>query len=91
MAFRRVPVACTKSTSTGSAADVRTAELIVDLVQGYGLIGLVVAAAFLLFGIERIDASARGAYAFRPLLVPGIVLLWPLVLVLWLRRAPARA
>ena len=35
--------------------------------------------------------SARGAYAFRPLLVPGLILLWPLVLWRWwmlTRRAP---
>lgn len=33
--------------------------------------GLAVGAAFLLFGIERVDPSARGAYAFRPLPLPG--------------------
>ena len=27
--------------------------------------------------------DARGAYVFRPLLVPGVVLLWPLVLWRW--------
>ena len=42
------------------------------------------AAAFLLGGgIERVEPAARGAYAVRPLLVPGIVLLWPLVLWRW--------
>ena len=43
-----------------------------------------VAAAFLLGGgIERVAPAARGAYAVRPLLVPGLVLLWPLVLWRW--------
>lgn len=60
-----------------------TAEIIVTLATAYGAVGLVVAAAFLLFGIDRIDDSARGVYAFRPLLIPGIVLLWPLVLWRW--------
>jgi hypothetical protein len=46
-------------------------------------LGLVVAIAFLSFGIDRVDPAARGAYAVRPLLVPGIVLLWPLVIVRW--------
>ncbi len=55
--------------------------------QAYGAIGAVVAAWFLLWRIEQIDPMARGAYAFRPLLVPGIVLLWPLVL--WRATAPA--
>ncbi len=48
--------------------------------QAYGAIGALVAAWFLLWRIETIDPRARGAYAFRPLLVPGLVLLWPLVL-----------
>jgi hypothetical protein len=45
--------------------------------------GLLTAAAFLGFGIDRVDPAARGAWAFRPLLAPGIVLLWPLVLWRW--------
>jgi len=46
----------------------------------YGGIGAVVAAWFLFLRIERDDAMTRGAYAFRPLLLPGVVMLWPLVL-----------
>jgi hypothetical protein len=53
----------------------------------YGAAGFGVAVAFLLFGLERAAPSARGAYAFRPLLVPGLMLLWPLVLWRWLRHA----
>ncbi|WP_346909853.1 hypothetical protein [uncultured Roseibium sp.] len=45
--------------------------------------GLVTGIAFLLYGIDRIDEAAEGAYAVRPLLLPGIVLLWPLVLWRW--------
>ncbi|MEO0809493.1 MAG: hypothetical protein AAFW82_02425 [Pseudomonadota bacterium] len=47
--------------------------------------GSAVAVVFLLIGIDRIDADARGSYTFRPLLVPGIILLWPLVLFRWLQ------
>lgn len=47
--------------------------------QAYGAIGALVALWFLMGRIEREDAGARGAYGFRPLLVPGIVMLWPLV------------
>ena len=39
--------------------------------------------AFLFVGIDRVDDSARGAYAFRPLLLPGLVLLWPFVVLRW--------
>ena len=59
------------------------------LVIAYICCGGAVAVAFLLVGLDRIDASARGAHAFRPLLVPGLVLLWPLVLVEWRRRNTA--
>jgi len=47
-----------------------------------------VAFLFLVFGIERVEPYSRGSLAFRPLLVPGLCLLWPLVLVRW--RALAR-
>ena len=52
--------------------------------MAYGATGAVLALAFLLWGIDRVDPSARGAYAFRPLLIPGLVLLWPLVAARWL-------
>lgn len=59
--------------------------------QIYAVIGLPVAAAFALWGIDRVVPDARGAYAFRPLLLPGLVLLWPAVLWRWavLARGPA--
>ncbi len=59
------------------------AATIVNAAMVYGAAGLPVAAVFLLWGIDRIDPAASGAYAFRPLLVPGIVLLWPVVLLRW--------
>ena len=45
--------------------------------------GMVVALAFLSLGIDRVAPQAVGAYAFRPLLIPGLVLLWPLVAWRW--------
>ncbi len=64
-----------------------TPELVPHLVRqaavAYGAIGAVVAAAFLLLGLDRVDPAARGAYAFPPLLVPGLVLLWPVVALRW--------
>jgi len=50
----------------------------------YGAVGAVVAAAFVLIGIDCVDPSSRGAYTFRPMIVPGLVLLWPLVIFRWL-------
>ena len=60
------------------------ARIVIQVLEIYGYVGLAVAAVFLLFGIERVDAGARRAYAFRPLLIPGCVVLWPLVVVRWI-------
>ena len=59
------------------------AALIIYAATVYGAIGAVLALGFLLWGIDRIDLAASGAYAFRPLLFPGAVLLWPLVAARW--------
>lgn len=58
---------------------------LIAFAQIWLLIGSAVAALFLLFGIDRIDEDADGAYVFRPLLIPGILLIWPLVLWRWYR------
>lgn len=49
----------------------------------WGSIGAVVAAIFLTIGIDRIDEDAKGAYVFRPLLIPGVLVIWPFVLWRW--------
>lgn len=59
------------------------AELILLLVKIWGGVGALVALAFLSFGVDRLDEDARGAYVFRLLIVPGVLLLWPLVLWRW--------
>ena len=60
------------------------ARIVIEVLQYYGYVGLAVAAAFLLVGIERVDAGARRSYAFRPLLIPGCIVLWPLVVCRWI-------
>lgn len=62
----------------------QTAEFLLDLGRIYLITGGIVAALFLVIGIDRVEPSARGSYAFRPLLIPGICLIWPLVLYRWL-------
>lgn len=57
--------------------------IIVWLAELWLWAGAAVAVVFLLVGIGRVDDSARGSYTFRPLLVPGVLLLWPLVLMRW--------
>lgn len=53
------------------------------LAQVYLGFGAATALAFLGFGIDRIDESARGVWVFRPVLIPGILLIWPIVLLRW--------
>lgn len=50
----------------------------------YALIGAVIALGFVLFGVDRIDEAARGAWLARLMWLPGLVLLWPLVLIRWI-------
>ena len=59
------------------------AEAILLGLRIWASIGAIVAAIFLTIGIDRIDEDARGAYVFRPLLIPGVLVIWPLVLWRW--------
>ena len=56
----------------------------------YLYVGAAVAVVFLLFGIGRIDENAQDAWVFRPLIIPGVLLIWPLVLWRWLREETGR-
>lgn len=48
-------------------------------------VGVLVAILFLAFGVNRIDASAKGASVFfRPMIFLGCVMLWPAVLIRWI-------
>ncbi len=60
-----------------------TAQMLLLLMQAWCGVGAVIGAAFLLLGLDRVDPAARGAVGFRPLLLPGLVLLWPVVLWRW--------
>jgi hypothetical protein len=66
------------------------AAAIVQIVTIYLAIGGVVGLVFLFTGIDKVDPAARGAYAFRPLLLPGLTLLWPFVVVRWAALASPR-
>lgn len=67
------------------------AQGIVWAMELWLILGALVAAVFLTVGIDRIDEDARGAYIFRPLLIPGVLLIWPLVLWRWWRMETERA
>ena len=59
------------------------AGLLLEAVRLWLLAGTAVAALFLTIGMDRIDEDACDAYVFRPLLIPGVLLIWPLVLWRW--------
>ena len=61
------------------------AEWVLQAMGGWLAIGLLVGIAFALFGVGRVDPDARGSWTFRPLILPGVAALWPLVLVWWIR------
>lgn len=60
-----------------------TAAALVEGLKIYFWIGLGVSALFLVVGVDRIVEAARGSYIFRVLLIPGVIVLWPLVLIRW--------
>jgi len=50
----------------------------------YLVCGLVFAIPFALVGVKRIDPhAAHGSWAFRLLIIPGTMALWPLLLRRW--------
>ena len=52
----------------------------------YGGVGLLFGLAFVAIGIQRIDPAVRGTgWGFRLLVLPGVVALWPLLAMRWLR------
>jgi hypothetical protein len=66
------------------------AETLLLVLLGYACCGLLVGVPFVLRGVERVDPAARGtSLAFRLLLLPGTVALWPLMAAKWRRAAKA--
>jgi len=60
------------------------ARTVIFVVEVYAAIGLAVALPFAAVGIGRVAEGARGSsVAFRLLIVPGAVVLWPIVLLRW--------
>jgi hypothetical protein len=52
----------------------------------YVAVGTVFSAFLLVRGLRRFDeAAAHGGLGFKLLVLPGMVALWPLVLVIWRR------
>jgi hypothetical protein len=55
----------------------------------YLICGLAFAVPFLLVGVGKIDVhAAHGTWGFRLLIIPGTILLWPLLAQRWLKGSP---
>ncbi len=59
------------------------AEIIILIAQIYCVIGFIVAVVFITVGLGRVERAARKAYLFRLQILPGLILLWPIVIVRW--------
>ena len=58
--------------------------LLVTLVEVYALVGVLVLLPFMLRGAGTVEPAARRAtLGFRILMVPGIIALWPMMLLRW--------
>lgn len=52
----------------------------------YLVLGVCFAAAFVTIGVSRIDSAANGgSIAFRLVITPGVVALWPFLATRWCR------
>jgi hypothetical protein len=64
--------------------------VLIDFLVLYAVVGAVSALAFVTFGIARVlPAGTPVTLGARVLLLPGAALLWPYVLLRWV-KAPAR-
>jgi hypothetical protein len=62
--------------------------VLIDLLAFYAIVGAATALAFVTFGIARVlPAGTPVTLGARVLLMPGAALLWPYVLLRWIKAA----
>jgi hypothetical protein len=73
--------------SCWSSEHMQAVEHVILISLGIYLVcGLVFAIPFVLVGVGRIDPHAKhGSWGFRVLIIPGTILLWPLLGRRWFR------
>ena len=63
----------------------------VAVLKSWLVLGGLFAVPFLVLGVVAVDPVAQGSkWTFRLVLVPGVVLLWPLLLWRWIARGSPR-
>ena len=66
---------------------IETANLIVTAMGLYFATGLIVALAFVFLGVQKIDPAAETMPTrARVLILPGAIVLWPLMALKWVRQ-----
>lgn len=66
---------------------IETASLILSVLGFYFAAGILFSLGFVFFGAAKIDPAAKGMpIRVRFLILPGCMLLWPLMAVKWLRQ-----
>lgn len=87
----RAPRHLVNPTATGGIQPTLDIALaILGLAAAYALFGALVGGAFVIAGVSVVDpaAAGRGApWSFRLMILPGAAVLWPIVLVKWVRAA----
>ena len=56
---------------------------VIVFAEAWLALGALVGIAFLVFGLDKVEPNAHGGYVFRVLILPGLILLWPVVLWRW--------
>jgi hypothetical protein len=64
-------------------------QLLLLATAAHLLCGFVFAIPFVFIGVGKIDPhAAHGSWGFRLLIIPGTMLLWPLLAARWMKGAP---
>jgi hypothetical protein len=62
-------------------------EVFVALLEAYAVTGLLFACAFLTMGIAQVDpVSKDSGIGFKLIILPGLAVLWPVMLKRWIQR-----
>jgi len=57
----------------------------------YAVVGVILGVPLVAYGLGRIDPAAKSApWTFRVLVFPGVVALWPLLALRWLKSRGIR-
>jgi hypothetical protein len=65
-------------------------EIILMIVALYFFAGILFAIFFSIKGIQKVDPSTHGSgLGFRIIIIPGVVTLWPVLLIKWIKAKQA--